>query len=194
MEDGDATLPDGQQAVDLSHDNHALREEIAFDFLHKRSRNLSSPKDDSCDLMVSDLTSLQNDDVVYLGPEAAKQSDSDAVSNRRVSSDEKGPCLVPVASMGVTSQSLAADPEMSAPQTQETDIMQHRQRLLVALPFMPSDVRDQYKEVRSNTVGRVLDLAASPEVGELLTVVLTDGTQSKVCYTAFWRVLFFFLF
>ncbi|EFY89684.1 putative helicase-DNA-binding protein [Metarhizium acridum CQMa 102] len=180
MEDGDDTLPDGQQAVCLSHDNHVSQQTFSFDFSNNRSGPGSSSEDDSHGLMVSDLPSWPNENLSYLEPEAAEHSGNDALSNARDSSDEKARDSAPIATMEVIKQSPTTDPEMKVPQIEETDIMYHGQKLQVSLPFIPSDVRDQYKEVHSNAVERILDLPASPDDGELLTVELTDGTQCMI--------------
>ncbi|KIE02342.1 SNF2-related protein, partial [Metarhizium majus ARSEF 297] len=180
MEDGDDILPNGQQAVGLSRDNHVSQEKFSVDFSTNRSGDGSSSEDDSYGLMVSDLPSRPNKNPSYLVPEAAEHSGNDALSNVRDSLDEKARGLAPVASMEVIKQSLTADSEMRAPQVEETDIMYHGQKLQVSLPFIPSDVRDQYQEVHSNAVERILDLTSSPDDGELLTAELTDGTQCMI--------------
>ncbi|KHN99419.1 SNF2-related protein [Metarhizium album ARSEF 1941] len=172
MEEGDDTLPTGYQAADSSSDNNVLQDKISFDFSADQSSYGSSSQDDSDGLMVPEKP--------YREPEAAKHSANRAVSEPRVSPDENGSDLSLVVSVEAARQPSLADPDTRATQAQDTDILRRRQKLQVSLPFMELDARDQYEEVHSNTIERVLDLRASGDDDELLAVELTDGTQCVI--------------
>jgi hypothetical protein len=78
---------------------------------------------------------------------------------------------------------LWTGPEVDSPEAERAGVRNEHMKLEVALPFIPLAIREQYEELRSNVIVKVLSLASSAGVEDGSTVELADGTKRMVCYT-----------
>ena len=166
MENDDQALAAGQVPTSGSIDDLSLSPKISFDF--SADPDVAKGSDES----------ERDEEASALDAQALKQSDAAAPEQPEAEVSSFVNLATPTPSI----HELDADRPNDDRQTLEKvlEANPQSQRLEIAIPAISPSLRDQYEEIHSEVVERVLARTVSSD-GEVLTVEFTDGTQHMVC-------------